>query len=688
MLVRKLDPEKIFHAYGVDLQLLYPWEGVVETPFGAAWAIVPPGGSTKHHNHQEGETFFIARGRGVMTVGDESVEVGSGDVVFQEPLHPHTLRNLSDTEELLFLTVWWEDKRLWTERKPVEVAAERKRRRVLVTAAPPTPNGDLHLGHLSGPYLAGDIHTRYLRLRGDEAYYACGSDDNSIYVQSKGESLGLDAEATAKRFVESIEESFRLAEVAMDTFVHPNESPHHRALVQHFFRRLWETGKLEERETETPHCERCDLYLYEPYVGGFCPHCGSGVVGNTCEDCGRINDAIDIVEARCTRCGDPVSRRRSKRLFFPLSRYREELAEYHRQVDMPPHLRAFCMKLLADGLPDVAVTHPSKWGIPVPVDGYEDQRIYVWLEMAPRYFAYSRHVLEAHGIAGDWDYFWHDGEIVQCFGFDNSFYYSCFLPAMFRAFDPEIELPTAFLQNEFFRLDGLKFSTSRRHAIWARESLRRVPSDVVRFYLAWNGPETEGTNFTIEEFRATVERELRQGVERWLGDLDAKLVRERGGVVPSTGDWTRDQSRFYGDLERLLEEAARAYEAATFSPQRAARLISELVRQARRFGKAEDHWQNVPERTEERRTGLALELLAAKVLAIVASPIMPVFATRLWSNLGYADSLGAGAWPAKPFGDVLAWVPSGQSLRGLAGPYFPRVDELVLERDPAAVVAS
>jgi len=668
VLIRRLDPETFLEAYGIDIQLLYPWEGTVETPFGAAWAVVPPGGSTKHHNHQEGETFFIARGQGVMEIEGEKLAVGSGDVTFHRPFQKHTLTNTSDTEDLLFLTVWWEDKELWAEpgaAERAETAAPLKR--ALVTAAPPTPNGDLHLGHLSGPYLAADIHTRYRRLRGGEAFYACGSDDNSEYVKSMGASIGMGPEEAARHFVSQIEQTLDAAEIGMEIFMHPNESPHHRGLVQDFFRRLYETGHLEEREVDSPWCESCDRYLFEPYVGGRCPHCGSGVVGNTCEDCGRVNDAHNVVDATCTLCGSPPVPRPTKRLFFPLSRHADMLRDYHRRVHMSPHLRAFCEKLLADGLPDVAVTHRTDWGIEVPLPGWEEQRIYVWLEMAPRYFSYCLHVGDKVGGEGGWERFWRsdDAEVVQCFGFDNSFYYACFLPALFQAFDGEIRLPVAFITNEFYRLDGLKFSTSRKHLIGGRELVGRVPADMVRFYLAWSGPETEGTNFTQEDFQATLRRELLGGWQPWLAGLGAKVARELGGAVPSTGDWMPQHRHFYRALERLMEEAAIAYSAANFSPQRATRLMSELVRMARRFGAAEEHWAGVPERGEERRTGIALEALAAKLLAILAAPVMPRFAERLWKQLGYGGKVEAGTWEEKP-----DWLPAGQKIH-LEGPWFP-----------------
>ena len=684
MHIQRLDPEKLFEAYGVQVQMLYPWQDVVEPPFGAAWAVVPPGGQTKHHAHQEGETFFFAKGQGVMRIGDDSHEVKAGDVVFQPPFNHHILVNTSETEEMLFLTVWWEDLRLWAGKKdgpaPDALAAAESSRpkRVMVSAAPPTPNGDLHVGHLSGPYLAGDIHARYLRSRGVDARYIFGTDDNQSYTKTNGARLGLGPQEAADKLAGEIKGTLDAAGIELAEYVRPNSSPHHVRMTQEFFRTLYDGGHLVAKETPTPWCETCERYLYEAYIRGRCPHCGSPSGGNLCEDCGRPNDCVDLLDPVCTQCGSPPARRNFTRLFFPLSRWAEELKEFHLKAGMNPSLRSLCEQVIAAGLPDMTVTHVSDWGIPVPVEGFEDQRIFVWCEMAPRYFSYAEHL-------GGRDAYWKspDGEFVHCFGFDNGFYYAVFLPAMWMAYDRNLKLPAAFIMNEFYRLDGLKFSTSRRHAIWGRELLADVPPDVMRFYLCWTAPEVEGTNFTLADFEAVCDRELGGSWQSWLTGLGEKVRRDCGGKVPSTGDWTAEHRRFFNRLEALTAEAAEAYEARTFSPQRAARVLSEVVREARRFGKAEENWSRVPDRGEERRTAVALGLLAAKQLAVLAAPILPEFAARLWRDLGYETPLEGHRWEERP-----AWVPSGQRIGNLGDPgqpYFPDVREsLETRRQPAA----
>lgn len=736
MQIRKLDPETFVSAYNVDLQVLYPWEGVVESPFGAAWAVLAPGESTKPHAHQECETFFIARGQGVFAIDDQRFEVEPGHVTFHEPFHNHVLTNTSD-EDLLFLTVWWEDKDRWagdgggsnghahdhghdhdhehddhdhdhddhdhapraavsssagaTAAAVAEVAAPRVERE-LVTAAPPTPNGDLHLGHISGPYLGGDVYARAQRLRGVDAHFVFGSDDNSIYVKTHGLRIGLGPEAAAERYTDAIEESLALAGIETTAFPRPNASPHHARLTQEFFRRLYDRGALEERLEPAPWCESCEHFLFEAYVEGRCPHCGDGALGQTCESCGWVHDARDVVEPRCTQCGSTPVERPLRRLVFPLSKHADFLRDYYRRVAMNHHLRALVEGVLADGPPDVAMTHPTDWGIEVPVEGWDDQRIYVWLEMAPRYFAYAEHVDDATGegwaeeAAGGgkppYERFWKSPEarVVQFFGFDNSFYYGMLLPALFHAFDPELNLPAAFVTNEFYRLDGAKFSTTRDHRILARDLFSEAPRDAVRHYLAWSGPEREQTNFTLEDFRATARRKLLEGWQGWLTALHQHLGEGFDGTVPATGDWTGEHRRFYHRLEELLAQAGEAYSAEAFSPQRATRVLSELVREARRFAAGERHWDGVAVvRGEERRTGMALGLLAAKLSGLLAAPLMPDFADRLWRGLGYATGPAGGDWA-----DALDWVPAGQPV-DLSPPLLPGLAEYLAEERVASL---
>jgi methionyl-tRNA synthetase len=370
-------------------------------------------------------------------------------------------------------------------------------KKVLVLAPPPTPNGDLHVGHLSGPYLRADIYSRYSRMLGNETYYLCGIDEHQSYVALKGRQVGLGPQETADRFAAEIEQTLSAAHIQMDLIARPSRLPQHRPLVEKVFYQLQRESRIVEREAPCLFCDACRMYLYEAYVRGFCPHCDGPSGGNSCEACGRPNDCRDLREPVCNICGTRAGVRNVTRFCLPLSVYEKQLQEYFDTATMSSNIRALGEQMIKDGLPEIAITHPASWGLSAP--GVSGQRIYVWFEMAMGLLASTQALSEAIDEPGGWERFWKspDVEIVKFLGFDNTFFYSLFFSAIFQAWDPEIRLPQALLANEFYRLEGQKFSTSRNHAIWGRELLRDQNADLVRFYLAYNGPETEQTSFTL-----------------------------------------------------------------------------------------------------------------------------------------------------------------------------------------------
>ena len=538
--------------------------------------------------------------------------------------------------------------------------------RVLVMAAPPTPNGDLHVGHLSGPYLAGDIHSRYLRLRGAQVHFFSGTDDNQSDVRISAAQIGLAPQQTADIMAEKILATLLAARIDLDQFIRPNASPWYVPIVQGFLLQLCEQEALVVRTTLSPYCNTCQQQLYENYISGRCPHCGSLTTGSGCEGCGLPNQCIDLLGAACTRCGSPPSSRLIKRLYFPLSQYSTKLREYWSGVAMSPNLRSLCEHALQIGLSDVAVSHFDDWGVPVPIPGFEGQTVFTWFDEAARYLAYAQH------LGDKWERFWkaEDTAAIQCFGFDNAFYYAVLVPALLMAFDSDIRLPSALLMNEFRLLDEDKFSTSRRHAIWGRDLLSKVPADALRFYLAATYPEAEKTRFSLAHLTEKVDRELIDQWQPWLSELAARMRREFGYRVPAAGEWTEQHRRFLERLKALASEARKAYEARAFSPQHASCILSGLVHEARRFAKSEESWLRVAAQDERRRTAVALELLAAKLLAFISAPILPDFAERLWQELGFQAPIWEHRWE-----NVLSLIPKGQSLRNLAASGYFLMDD-------------
>lgn len=495
------------------------------------------------------------------------------------------------------------------------------------------------------------------RLLGHDAIYLIGSDYHQSYVSEKARQSGVDPTVLAREFDDEIQGLFRSIGFCNPNYTRPYQFDGYLPMVRDFFRALVDNGSVERREQEFLFCPACRRFLVDAHVTGTCPHCGNDDCdGNLCEVCAWPNECADLVSPRCNHCGSSPEVRIHHRLVFPLSRYADRLRQFHSEVVLGPQLEALCEDLLDNGLPDVPVTHPADWGVPVPVEGFEDQRLNVWAEMVPGYFAQLANVLAARGDERrGWREVWDGADVVQFFGWDNGYFHALLFPALMIAYDDTIRLPCALLTNEFYCLDDVKFSTSRRHAIWGGALLSAVPTDGVRFALAHDRPQFEATSFTFHRFRELVDDELVGNWESWLSDWFSRLTSAQAGLIPSLAGATRSQADFVESLLGLAEDCLSAYSIARFSPRQAARGLCELVRRGQDFaaGQARQRMRGA--------TALAAEATAVKLLAQLSYPLMPEFSGRLWSALGY---------PGEPRWDGGTPVPAGQRTIPPDTPFF------------------
>lgn len=522
-----------------------------------------------------------------------------------------------------------------------------------ITATPPTPNGDLHVGHLAGPYVAADVLGRFLRADGHDVRLTTGLDDHQGYVAVRAlrDGDGKPGE-TADGFGDSIVRVWREAAVDFDHVVRPRTDPEYVPLVQEFFQRLYDSGHIVERTRPLPYCRPCDRWLYEGHVTGGCPSCGASCNGNACEPCGRPNDCGDLIAPRCVTCGTDAELRDAARLYFPLAPFTDRLTAFWDAVDMPPRLRALCERMRADGLPEIAVSHPSDWGVPVPTAGFTDQRVFVWFEMAPGYLREYDPTGGTLPRSGP----------VQFFGFDNGYFHAVLFPALFLAHDDRTPLPRAFVVNEFYQLDGLKFSTSRRHAVWAHEALALTGSDVLRHHVLADRPNGRETNFNLAALERT--REHLAGLwDGWLERLFTAVTDDCAGRVPQeepTGPaWELLDSR----LRRIAAELHEAYGLAGFDPRRAVALLDEAVSCVADFGHVQAHERTRPGGAGAYRAAVRGQLAVAGALSAWAAPVLPEGAARLAAALHVA--------PARPVdADALALPEPALPLIAPATPVF------------------
>ncbi|WP_018680932.1 class I tRNA ligase family protein [Actinokineospora enzanensis] len=641
MITSVYDHAALSAAFGIDMADI-PGLGV-----GAGWGRVPPGGRSDPHQHDEVEVFVIVRGHGHLVVDGARRPVTEGTVALFEPFETHVVANTGDTD-LVFTTFYWRDQPRAARRANRTVGRGFDRRPVFVFSTPPTPNGDLHLGHLSGPYLGADAYVRFQRMNGVRAWHLTGSDDFQSYVQSRARKDGTTPAETARRFSTEIAATLRLMDIEPDQYTVTTADPDYPPALTAFFRRLLDSGRVAPQDAPALFDAETGEYLYECDVHGLCPTCKAVTGGNICEECGEPNQCVDLVAPVSNRSDRAPRQDSARRYSLPLHEFREEIRAHHNLGRVPARLRELADRVLARDEFHLPVSHPSSWGVPtptvptaptaptapaVPVSDGPEQVVWVWPEMA---FGFLHGIQALGGRLGeDWqaDRPSADWKIVHFFGYDNSFYHSVLYPALYRLAHPDWEPDIDYHVNEFYLLDGEKFSTSRGHAIWGKELLGPDTVDAVRFHVARTRPEGRRTDFRLADYHAVVRDTLIGRWQHWLTDLGARVAEQYGGRAPDAGIWTPEHTALLGRLRVRLAAVTTALGADGFSLNAAAAELDGIVDDVLRFSLAEraaagiDHWGS------QNRTAIALELAAARLLGRVAAPLMPRFAAGLAAAL-------------------------------------------------------
>ncbi|MFI0444557.1 class I tRNA ligase family protein [Actinomadura sp. 6N118] len=506
---------------------------------------------------------------------------------------------------------------------------------IFVFSTPPTPNGDLHLGHLSGPYLGADAFVRFQRMNGAEAWHLTGSDDYQSYVVDRARRDGRSPAETAAHYSAEIAETLALMDIRPDQYTVTNTAVAYREGLQAFFSRLVASGKVDPAANEALFDAETGDYLYEVDVSGACPTCRAPAGGNICEECGEPNFCADLLEPRSGKSDAPPRQGSQLRYSLPLHEFADAVAEHHASGRVPVRLKELAERLFRRERLDVPITHPSAWGVPPIETGVNGQVIWVWPEMSYGFLygiqslgeRLERDGWQADAPSPDW-------KIVHFFGYDNSFYHAILYPVLYRLAHPEWSPDIDYHVNEFYLLEGEKFSTSRRHAIWGKDILSPDTVDAVRFFLSRSRPEGRRTNFSRDAYETALREDLIGTWQHWLNDLGARVDKLYGGIVPAPGDWTPEHHAFQTRLAERLKGVTGSLSPDGFSLNRTADELHRLVEDARRFAREEGSIAGSTRWGDQTRTAIALELAAANLLAHCAAPVMPRFSERLATSLG------------------------------------------------------
>ena len=409
-------------------------------------------------------------------------------------------------------------------------------RPVLVLGPNPTPNGGMHLGHIAGPYLAGDVYARYQRARGRKVIFTSETDDSQTYVVASAGREGITPEELCRRSTAKIQEALSAIGISIDGFGPFDQT--YRATVLQYFSALHAAGVFRLKTVRLPYLERTGEFMVEGLIEGDCPVCLTTSRGGLCETCCHPNNFDQLINPHSTiNPDDKLTYREATIMVLPLEEFREQLTEYHQRLaeHRRPRVRQMIAELLSRPLQDVPITFPLNWGIDPQFPEVPGQVLNAWLELIPAGMfttSYAAAKLGRDTVPGE---LWRKAadhttnlRIVHFLGFDNAYYFCLPHIAMLMAHGDKYVWPESIINNEFYELESSKFSTSKGHVLTPEELLEEVPRDVARLYLALTAPEYQRSTFSRTGLDKMAEDRL-VGPWNQLAGVLAKAVANAGG---------------------------------------------------------------------------------------------------------------------------------------------------------------
>jgi len=499
-------------------------------------------------------------------------------------------------------------------------------KRYTITAALPYANGPIHLGHLAGVYVPADIYTRYLRLKGEDVIYICGSDEHGIPITIKARQEGVSPQEVVDRYHRMNKESFEKFGISFDIYSRTT-SPVHYKTASEFFRTLYDKGEFTERFTEQYYDPEAGQFLADRYITGTCPQCGNeNAYGDQCEKCGSSLNATDLINPKSTLSGAVPVLKETKHWFLPLDKHESFLRKWilEENKHWKSNVYGQCKSWLDNGLQPRAVSRDLDWGIPVPVTGAEGKVLYVWFDAPIGYISATKE------LTPDWEKYWknEDTRLIHFIGKDNIVFHCIIFPAMLKAEGSYI-LPENVPANEFLNLEGDKLSTSRNWAVWLHEYLEEFPGkqDVLRYVLCANAPETKDNDFTWKDFQARNNNELVAIFGNFVNRTLVLTHKYFNGRVPAPGSFNDYDVQILGEFGK--KKAIVEDHLDNFRFRDALKEAMNLARAGNKYLADCEPWKIIKDNTERVATIINVSLQLTANLALLFEPFLPDASLKL-----------------------------------------------------------
>ena len=537
-------------------------------------------------------------------------------------------------------------------------------KRILVTAALPYANGPVHIGHLAGCFLPSDIYVRYQRAQKRDVKFVCGSDEHGVPITIRAMKEGITPQQVVDKYHAIIKDSFEQMGISFDIYSRTSNKTHHET-AQAFFKKLYDDGVFEEKESEQYYDEEAKVFLADRYIVGTCPVCSNdNAYGDQCEKCGSSLSPEQLINPRSALSNATPVKRSTKHWYFPLNQYEPWLKEWiveGKKDEWKANVYGQCKSWLDSGLYPRAMTRDSNWGVPVPIEGAEGKVMYVWFDAPIGYISATKELTPM------WSDYWQkeDTKLVHFIGKDNIVFHCIIFPAMLKAHGGFV-LPDNVPANEFLNIEGDKVSTSRNWAVWVHEYIKDFPEqqDVLRYVLCANAPETKDNDFTWKDFQDRTNNELVSVFGNFINRAFVLMHKLCGGKVPKLHEDVMDDAdrTLIAEIQKSKAAVESAIEGYKFRD--ALYEVIDLARKGNKYMQDKEPWivaKTLAENPDNQNLidnclHICLQLTAN--LAILANPFLPFTAKKLcgmmkvvdrmleWENAGKMNLLNVG-YPLK-----------------------------------------
>jgi methionyl-tRNA synthetase len=531
----------------------------------------------------------------------------------------------------------------------------REFQRYIVTSALPYANGPLHIGHLAGAYLPGDIFVRFMRLMDKDILYVCGSDEHGAAITIKAMKEGVSPQEIVDKYHTQFTDTFKRMGISFDIY-HRTSSPLHHETSQDFFTTLYNKGEFSEVESEQYFDEEANLFLADRYIKGTCPKCAnSDAYGDQCEKCGSSLSPTELIEPKSVLSGATPVLRKTKHWNLPLDKYEAWLKEWistgevdgkptHDPQDWKNHVLGQCKSWIDGGLQPRAMTRDLDWGIDVPhhIPGHEGKKLYVWMDAPIGYISATKQWCIDNNK--NWKDYWcsDDTALIHFIGKDNIVFHCVIFPAMLKAHG-EFSLPYNVPANQFMNLEGQKISTSRNWAVWVHEYLDEFPNhvDELRYCMIKNMPEIKDSEFTWKSYQESVNNELVANIANFINRVIVLTHKFYKGIVPevdedatflgSSGEYGEQEYEYFEtELVVLHDEIQEMNQCIRdYQFKDGLKKLMDISKRGNQLLQYNEPWKLVKSEPETTATLINLCLQYATCISVACRPFMPTMSDKL-----------------------------------------------------------